>query len=142
MMMRFFAKFDAANAVHELQTTDARDIQPEAGFVEIVESDARLLAYLAKAGENMRGRRISFADFFAMFTNAEQTLLWAFLASHPQALGQILLGLADGQLDLTGAKAKAICDALVASGVVTPARAVQILAGARQQFLAAATLGG
>lgn len=70
---------------------------------------------------------ISANDFLGRFTAAEQTALWNGLAGHPVILGQLILWIAGGQVDLTAAGVKTRMDQLVSFGIITAARETAIL---------------
>ncbi len=70
---------------------------------------------------------ISVRDLLGRFTGPEQTALWTALSGRPQALGALLVHLADGAVDLTGPRVKALLDILVTAGVLTPERKTAIL---------------
>jgi len=70
---------------------------------------------------------IPVAALLARFSAAEQTALWTALATRPQVLGQLLVQIAGGMIDLKGARISALLDALVTAGVTTALRKTAIL---------------
>lgn len=73
---------------------------------------------------------ISAFDFLSRFTAAEQTALWTALSTRPAILGQVMLWIAHGSVDLLAPETKAKLDLLVAAGIITAQREAVILAPA------------
>jgi hypothetical protein len=76
---------------------------------------------------DLRANVIAASDFLGRFTVAEQTALWAGLAARPAILGQLILWIAGGRVDLTGSSVKTRMDQLVSFGIITAARETAIL---------------
>lgn len=67
------------------------------------------------------------ASFIGRFTATEQTALWNALALLPQSLGQLILYLANGSIDLLDTRTSTFLDPLVKAKVITAARKTAIL---------------
>jgi hypothetical protein len=100
------------------------DFDPAATPQQIAAAQALILTLTLA---DLRPNVIAARDFLDRFTAAEQTALWAGLAARPAVLGQLLLWIAGGHVDLNAAATKARLDVLVTAGVITAQRETAIL---------------